>query len=287
VRVLVTGATGFVGRHVIPLLLARGHQVLAVSRDAQRASAFDWFARVEHIAFDLHRTDSGELLSRGVPDALLHLAWQGLPNYKASFHIEANLPADVRLLGALVRAGVPHVLATGTCFEYGMRNGALTEDLPADPTNPYGIAKDAVRRYLVALCQERPFALQWARLFYTHGPGQNPNSLLAQLDRAIDAQAAEFDMSAGDQLRDYLPIADVATALVGLLERPDQQGLFNVCSGQPISVRSLVEQHLAARGAQIHLNLGRFPYAAHEPMAFWGDAQRLSAALQQPATNCQ
>ena len=286
-KVLVTGATGFVGRHVIPLLLARGHQVFAVSRDAQRACAFAWFPGVTHIACDLHRADSHDLLASGVPDAMLHLAWQGLPNYKAPFHIEDNLPADIRLLGSLVRNGVPHVLATGTCFEYGMRNGQLAEDLPADPSNPYGIAKDTVRRYLVELCREHPFALQWARLFYMHGIGQNPNSLLAQLDRAIDANAAEFDMSAGDQLRDYLPVTDVAAALVGLLERPSQQGLFNVCSGQPVSVRSLVEKHLATRASQIRLNLRRFPYPGHEPMAFWGDARRLHAALQKPATHCR
>jgi len=282
-KVLVTGATGFVGRHVVPHLLERGHSVIAVARDETRARGFPWFDGVRFIATDIHQP-SADLLARfDRPDAVIHLAWPGLPNYTALFHFEENLPADYRFLKSLIEAGIGHLMVAGTCFEYGMQSGCLGEDTVPQPANPYGLAKDTLRKFLQALQSQHPFVLQWTRLFYLHGPGQNPNSLLAQLDRAIDNGETEFKMSGGEQLRDYMAVEDVTSCLIHLLERPRCQGVFNVCSGVPVAVRRLAEQHVAKRGAAIRLNLGHYPYPAHEPLAFWGDSRKLSAALE-PST---
>jgi dTDP-6-deoxy-L-talose 4-dehydrogenase (NAD+) len=104
-----------------------------------------------------------------------------------------------------------------------------------------------------------------------HGVGQNPASLLAQLDRAIDAGDATFNMSGGEQLRDYLSVQEVGDRLCRLASTPSCSGIVNICSGKPISVRTLVERHLERRKARIRLNLGHYPYPDYEPMAFWGD----------------
>lgn len=278
-KVLVTGATGFVGRHVVPCLLERGHNVIAVARDEGKARAMSWTGDVRFVACDVHGPAGDRHATFDGVDAVIHLSWPGLPNYQSLFHFEANLPADYRFLKSLVEAGVGRVLVTGTCFEYGMQSGCLNESLPTHPANPYGLAKDTLRKFLEALRERQPYVLQWARLFYMHGAGQNPNSLLAQLDRAIDNGETAFNMSGGEQLRDYLPVDEVAAKLVALVERPHAQGVYNVCSGVPVSVRRLVEQHIAGRGARIALNLGHYPYPQHEPMAFWGDARKLAQAL--------
>lgn len=270
-RVLVTGATGFIGRHIVPRLLERGYAVTAVARDESKVRTFAWCDRVQFISCDIHHVDNPRERF-GTPDAAIHLAWPGLPNYKALFHIEQNLPADYRFLKSLVDGGVRHILVTGTCFEYGMGSGALTEHMPTGPVSPYALAKDTLRKFLQSLQKEQRFTLQWARLFYMYGPGQNPNSLLAQLDRAIDAGESTFNMSGGEQLRDYLPVETVASRLVSLLEHPQCNGVVNICSGKPISVRRLVELHLRKRGTDIRLNLGHYPYPDYEPMAFWGDS---------------
>ena len=281
-KVLVTGATGFIGRHVVTRLLARGHEVIAVGRDAAKARKFPWFAQVRFVTSDIHASIDRPAEHFGQPDALMHLAWPGLPNYDALFHYEKTLPADYRFLKDLVQGGVGHLLVTGTCFEYGMQSGALAEHLPTAPANPYALAKDTLRKQLQALQQQLPFTLQWARLFYMHGEGQSANSLLAQLDRAIDSKESVFNMSGGEQLRDYLPVDAVASRAVTLLEHPGCEGVVNICSGEPTSVRSLAERRLAQRGSSIRLNLGHYPYSSDEPMAFWGDASRLAALLQQP-----
>ncbi|MCY1401645.1 dTDP-6-deoxy-L-talose 4-dehydrogenase (NAD(+)) [compost metagenome] len=278
-NVLVTGATGFVGRHVIDALLARGCKVRAVARRSEPAHGMPWFDQVEFVAADIHAPDLDLVpLVQGI-DALVHLAWPGLPNYQGLFHFEHNLMADYRFIKTVVAAGVKRVQVTGTCFEYGLQNGSLSEDIQAQPGNPYGLAKHSLRLFLEALQRQHPFALQWVRLFYLHGEGQNPNSLLAALDHAIDAGHEQFNMSAGDQLRDFLAIETAAGYLASLLLRGDFNGVVNCCSGQPISVRALVEQHCASRGSSIRLNLGHYAYSVHEPMAFWGDARRLQALL--------
>ena len=175
--------------------------------------------------------------------------------------------------------GVSQVLVTGTCFEYGLQSGPLSEQTAPQPSNPYGLAKNTLRLFLQNLQRVQPFTLQWARLFYLHGEGQNPNSLLAALDRAIDAGDERFNMSAGEQLRDYLAIETAAGYLATIVQQREFDGVINCASGQPVSVRALVEQRLRERGASIHLNLGHYPYPTHEPMAFWGVADRLQQLL--------
>lgn len=279
-HVLVTGATGFVGRHLVTELLARGCRVRAIARDVQRARSMPWFDQVQFVGGDLHQADA-EQVGRWVEgiDALAHLAWPGLPNYQALFHLEQNLMADYRFIKYAVEAGVRQVLVTGTCFEYGMQNGPLDEQCPARPGNHYGLAKHSLHQFLQALQLHTPFVLQWARLFYLHGQGQNPNSLLAALDRAIDSGATAFDMSAGEQLRDFQPVTEAARQLAGLLHCRAFSGVVNCASGQPLAVRSLVEQRLRERGAKVALNLGHYPYPSHEPMAFWAVTERLTQLL--------
>jgi dTDP-6-deoxy-L-talose 4-dehydrogenase (NAD+) len=282
VKVLVTGATGFVGRHLVAALLARGCTVRAVARDVQKAADMPWIKDVEFVSADIHAADLNvAALTKGV-DALAHLAWPGLPNYRALFHFEHNLMADYRFIKGAVEAGVKQVLVTGTCFEYGMQSGPLSEKNDAQPANPYGLAKHTLHLFLLNLQQEHSFTLQWARLFYLHGEGQNPNSLLAALDRAIDAGDTTFNMSAGEQLRDFLAIETATAYLAAILHKRDFDGTINCASGQPVSVRALVEQHVRERGATIGLNLGHYPYPTHEPLAFWAVTERLQQLLGEP-----
>jgi dTDP-6-deoxy-L-talose 4-dehydrogenase (NAD+) len=282
VKVLVTGATGFVGRHLVAALLARGCEIRAVARNAETAQGMPWINEVEFVSADIHAADLDVVaLTVGI-DALAHLAWPGLPNYRALFHFEHNLMADYRFIKSAVEAGVQQVLVTGTCFEYGMQSGPLSESSAPQPSNPYGLAKHTLHLFLQNLQQELPFTLQWARLFYLHGEGQNPNSLLAALDRAIDTGEPSFNMSSGEQLRDFLPIENAAGYLAAILQRHDFDGVINCASGQPVSVRSLVEQRLRERGATLNLNLGHYPYPTHEPLAFWAVTERLQQLLGEP-----
>ena len=136
-----------------------------------------------------------------------------------------------------------------------------------------------LHRQLEYLKSEKPFSLTWARLFYLYGEGQAENSLLPLLKKSVEQGDKVFNMSGGEQVRDYLPIVDVAKYLVLLATSNDDYGVVNVCSGKPVTVRDLVEGWIKENDWSIKLNLGHYPYPDYEPMEFWGDQQKLDRCL--------
>ena len=216
----------------------------------------------------------------GDPDMLIHLSWQGLPNYKEMFHIEKNLPNNYFFLKNIIEHGCKKVIVIGTCFEYGMQSGPLKEDFKTKPDNSYALAKDTLRKQLEKLQKQVDFNLKWIRLFYIYGKGQNPNSIISQLEAALERSDTVFNMSGGEQLRDYLPVEKVAEYIVKILLQDKVSGIINCCSGQPISIRKLVENYLSDKNKTIELNLGHYPYPDYEPMEFWGNNTKLNKALK-------
>jgi len=275
-RVAVTGGGGFVGRHVLAELTRRGIAATQLVRRSALPAAAG--SRDELVDFALGDAAGQAFADAGRPDVLIHLAWGGLPNYDSAHHVDQELPAHVGWLTGMVRAGLPHVVVAGTCFEYGLQQGELREDMPTRPANAYGIAKDTLRRSLEALAEAHPamqrFALTWARLFYMHGEGQAPNALWPQLRAAVARGDSSFPMSGGDQQRDYLPVAEVARRLVGLALHRHGSGIVNICSGRPVAVRALVDGWIASHGWAIRPELGHYPYSPHEQMAFWGNPSK-------------
>ena len=284
-KIAVTGASGFVGRHVLAELARRDLSATVLLRAASPVP--EWVQRHRIERLDIADAPANGFELAGRPDVLIHLAWGDLPNYKSLHHFEQELPAQYRFIKSMLDAGLRQLVVSGTCFEYGMQSGPLHEDLPATPTNPYGLAKDMLRRQLQYLQAEQqqqgqPFALTWARLFYLHGEGQAPNSLLPLLQSAVERGDKQFPMSGGEQLRDYLSATEVAQHLVSLALAGSDHGVVNLCSGRPTSVRALVEGWIAANSWAIKPALGHYPYPDHEPMAFWGSATKLHRCLQAP-----
>lgn len=277
-KIAVTGASGFIGRHVLAELARYPHEIVAVTRTAARLA--DCSVATNIVEMNIDHPDSSCFDRMGRPDILIHLAWDGLPNYKSLHHFETELPKHYRFLKILIESGLPSLLVTGTCFEYGMQSGPLSEDMVTLPQNPYGYAKDALRRQLEFLKSTKPFTLAWARLFYMYGDGQPICSLYPQFKDAILRREPQFNMSGGEQLRDYLPVDEVARLLVTLARSHADTGAVNVCAGKPISIRKLAEGWLDENGWEIELNLGYYPYPDYEPMAFWGDRRYLNKILE-------
>lgn len=279
-KIAVTGASGFIGRYVLAELIRLQAEVIAVSRDVASLASLDADIRVVEMDIAFPGEDCFDRLGR--PDVLIHLAWDGLPNYKSLHHFETELPRQYHFLKTMIEAGLSSLLATGTCFEYGMQFGPLSEGMVTLPVNPYGLAKDVLRRQLEFLRAVKPYNLTWARLFYLYGEGQAKSSLYMQIKEAMLRGERVFKMSGGEQLRDYLPVSDAAQRIVALAMRRCDAGKVNICSGKPISVRKLVEGWLQENGWEIELNFGHYPYPDYEPMAFWGNRQRLDTILEQP-----
>lgn len=274
-KVAITGASGFLGRHVLAQLQARDVDIVDMRRRPTPATTH---ARTTIVQWDLADTYGG-VAAMGHPDLLLHLAWEGLPAYQNPRHVEVELPAQRRFIHACVSAGLERLAIAGTCFEYGLQDGELDEQTVLRPATQYGLAKQHLYDSIAPLASTGRVALDWARFFYLFGPGQAPSSLYSQLMSAIDQGLPIFDMSGGDQLRDFLPVDEAARLFVDLALSPGGAGPVNICSGSPITVSALVERWIAERGSSIALNKGHFPYSPFEPMAFWGRRSKLDAII--------
>jgi len=275
-KILVTGATGFIGTHVINELIKNcQHDIIATSSNIDKARLCEWFKHVQYYEFDINNKHKNFFDFFQQPDLMIHLAWQRLPNYKALFHFENNLFSNYYFVKNLIENGLKSVLITGTCLEYGLKNGPLREDFETAPHNPYAIAKDTLRKFLEQLQQKIDFDFKWVRLFYMYGKGQSPTSVLSQLDKALKNKESVFNMSGGEQLRDYLPIEKVAQYIIKIAVQDKVNGIINCCSGCPVSIRKLIEDYLKQKNKTVYLNLGSHPYPDYEPMAFWGDDKKL------------
>ena len=276
-KILVTGATGFIGNYVVNELLKNNCQVIATSLHEEKAKTSSWFSQVKYIPFDLKNFDDGTNYYSFYeePDAMIHLAWEGLPNYKDAFHLDENLPRHLAFLTNLINNGLTNLSVTGTCFEYGMKDGCLSEEMDCAPANAYAVAKNELRIQLQQLNASQSFKFKWIRLFYMYGEGQSVKSLISQLETALDNNEPHFNMSGGQQVRDFLPVEEVAANIVKIALQNKVLGIINCCGGKPVTVRSFVEDYIKVKNKSILLNLGYYPYTDYEPMKFWGDNSKL------------
>lgn len=282
-KILVSGATGFIGNNVINFLLSKNIDVIATSRSEIKARKCEWYNSVNYIPFDISNISSIANIFTyfDKPDVLIHLAWDGLPNYNDSIHIDQNLYTHYNFIKKFIESGGTHVLITGTCLEYGQQSGSLEEEMHALPDCSYAIAKDSLRKFIFEFQKNKlKFTFQWLRLFYMYGEGQNSNALLPQLESAINKGDNVFNMSWGEQLRDYLPVNKVAEYISKVALQNEITGIINCCSGTPISVRKLVEDLIRRKNYNIKLNLGYYPYPNYEPMAFWGNNNKLKKTIK-------
>ena len=280
-RVLVTGGSGFIGTHASARLLAdRTLALTFVTRNPAALRRRFPDASYETLGIDILSESSWRSCDFSRYSRVLHMAWSRLDHFEHAEHLSLLLPRHLAFLENVLAQGAQSLAVTGTCLEYGLQEGPLHEDMPGAPVTAYGLAKDRLRCSLEQLHEKYSFTLQWIRLFYLFGPGQQARSLLAQLDAALARGETQFEMSPGDQQRDYLPVGAMAERIVRIFLNGKFDGIVNCCSGVPITVRQLVERHLAERGARMELRLGSFRYPSYEPFAFWGDTARLDAVLR-------
>ena len=268
-KIHLIGSEGFIGR--------------ALQKEV--ANNFDmhcWshrFSDSDH-HFDLLDATSWHSFLEMQPKYAILLSWPGLPNYQNSFHLTRNLPACINLIDQMKKFGVKNLLIAGTCYEYGLKNGALNEAISTEPQNSYAIAKDSLRRYLDTQEDQSDMRWCWARIFYPIGNGQSENSLVPSLVRAIKAGDPTFPISSGCQLRDFINVECVAQKLLSLITCQEAKGVFNVGSGSPRSVLDLVKKIKKDYSSDIKIEIGRLPVRLDEPQDFWADMSKFNSLIQ-------
>lgn len=274
-RLLITGAGGFVGAAIAKAAVAAGNDVVALVRGGE------W--RLAAIAknISLQRMDLGdafgvaELIGSVRPDIVIHSAWEGVGGALRSDDIQLeNIRTTVALADAAIAAGTQKFVGIGSQAEYGRYDRKIVEsDLPR-PTMLYGAAKLAANHLVAQRCSESEIAFAWLRLFSVYGPGDNPNWLIPSSAASL-VKGRRPKCTAGTQKWDYLHVDDVGQGVMAVATKDQANGVFNLSSGEAVSVRTIIGmlRDIAAPG--LELTFGDLPFGPNQIMHLEGDNSRL------------
>ena len=236
-KILVTGANGYIGRHVVCQLLKQGHDVTAcdirLNEVDKRATLKEY-----NILTGIYSDNLYEEL--GKPDVCLHMAWRDGFVHNSPNHI-GDLSNHYKFLTALLDSGLPHLAVMGTMHEVGYHEGAIDENTPCNPISFYGIAKDALRRSMILATKSHGCVLQWIRAYYIVGDDLKSNSIFAKLRTAALEGKTHFPFTSGKNKYDFIDIDDLATQIAAVVGQKEVTGIINCCSGQPVSLADRVE----------------------------------------------
>lgn len=277
-RVLVTGATGFVGAYVVRALLDGGHDVTALLQPGASTGRLDGLeGRYRALPGSLEEARAlRPALENFRPEVCVHLAWYAEPGkYLDAPENVSALTGSLALLEELAGAGCAHVLAVGSCAEYASATVPVAEESPTGPDTLYAAAKLSLALTGERFAARRGVGFAWARLFLLYGPGEDRRRAIPSLMRSL-LKGEPYSATAGEQVRDYLHVEDVAAALVTLAARR-ATGIFNICSGVPVTMRAVMETVGRIAGREDLIRFGERPYRDWEPMYLCGDNGRLKA----------
>ena len=277
-RILVTGANGFIGRHCIPMLLERGFQIVAPYLGAPLEEAFP---TVQWVPCDLLDANAvSATIAESCPTHLLHLAWPvDRTDPYGSLENFDGVVCGLNVFQAFAEVGGRRAAVAGTCAEYDWSHPVLDErDTPRDPSTLYGACKHHLRCILEASAAEAGISLVWGHLFFLYGPHETPQRLVPYVVNSV-LRGAPAACTPGTQIRDYLHVADAASALVHLVDGA-LSGPVNIASGTGIEVRRLLDHIADATGRPDLIRLGDKPMPEHEVMKIEARVRRLTDEAQ-------
>jgi len=271
-RALVTGAGGFIGRQCLPHLSARGYEIHGVELEARFAPGLD----VEWHSVDLLDSASmSSLVAKLQPSHLLHLAWETTPgDYWQSPMNLTWLSVSLGLLADFSVLPGSRIVGVGTCAEYDWGTGVCSEDLtPLRQSSLYGVCKHSLQLVLGKLASARGLSAAWGRIFYLYGPHEHPARVVPYVVQSL-LRGEPARCTPGDQIRDFLHVGDVGSALVALLDS-DVSGPVNIGSGQPVSLKQLLSLIGRKIGREDLLQFGALPIPPGDPAFVVADVRRL------------
>jgi nucleoside-diphosphate-sugar epimerase len=276
-RVLVTGATGFIGLHCLMPLLRRGYEVHAVSSKpvVGLENSVQW-----HCADLLDHLVPKQLMERVRPTHLLHLAWYVVPGKLISSDLNYDwVHSSMELMTAFQQIGGRRLVFCGSSYEYDWSYGYCHEArTPTIPNTAYGACKHALDVMTQSFCQAHNLSRAWPRVFFLYGPGEHPGRLISSVIRAL-LQGQEARCSHGRQIRDYLHVEDVGDALVSVLDGA-VEGPVNIGSGSPVTLRDMILMTGRMIGREDLVKLGAIPSRANDAPLVVADIDRLMNQLK-------
>lgn len=273
-KILVTGANGYLGRGIVEQLLADGMDVVATDFTSPSDCKMDNFMAVDLFSVENPYEYFGQ------PDVLLHLAWRDGFVHNSKNHI-LDFPNHVLFVEKMAEAGTKRIAVMGSMHEIGFHEGSINEHTICRPMSYYGIAKDALRNAVALICKNNNVVFQWLRGFYIVGTTANGSSIFAKLIQANEEGKIEFPFTMGQNQFDFVDYDKFCLQVAAAVEQDKINGIINICEGRPEKLADRVERFIKENNLNLKLIYGAFPDRPYDSKAVWGDSGRITMIMNE------
>ena len=272
-KILVTGANGYLGQGIVEKLSTQDVEVIATSRNVDNIDA-----DVKKIPVDLFELkDPYNYFDK--PDVLLHLAWQNGFQHNSETHIN-DLPKHYNFIKEMIESGVSKVSVMGSMHEVGFYEGSIDSKTPCFPETPYGISKNALRQLVVFLAQKNNITWQWLRGYYIVGNSNYGSSIFSKITQSVKEGKKTFPFTLGQNQYDFLDYDDFCDQVAATVCQDKINGIINICSGKPEKLADRVERFIKENNYNIKLDYGAFPDRPYDSKAVWGNNEKILQILK-------
>jgi len=276
-KILVTGASGYLGTGIVKKLCDDGMDVIAACYHScdnvdERAK------RMRSNIFEISKPYD----YFGKPDVVLHLAWRNGFVHNDATHIE-DLPKHYRFLRSCIDSGCKKIAVMGTMHEVGFYEGSIKEETPTFPESLYGISKDALRNMVKLMCEQRGVNFQWLRGYYIVGNSKYGSSIFSKIAIAESEGKKTFPFTMGINQWDFIDYDEFCLQVASAVEQDKVNGIINICNGRPEKLADRVERFIKDNNYKIKLDYGKFPDRPYDSKAVWGDDTKIRKILEQRA----
>ena len=271
-KILVTGANGYLGQGIVKSLLELHHEVIATDFSIQNIDD-----RAVRKAVDLFEIEEPYIFF-DKPDVLLHLAWRDGFKHYSDAHLE-DLPKHYHFIKSMVESGVKQVAVMGSMHEIGFYEGSINENTPCNPITPYGIAKLALRQVTEIICKQNNTEFQWLRGYYIVGNSKYGSSIFSKITAAVENGETEFPFTMGQNQYDFVDYPVFCNDVAASVSQNDLLGVIEIASGKPEKLADRVERFIKENHYNIKLKYGAFPDRPYDSKAVWGDSKKIDHIL--------
>lgn len=272
-KILITGANGYLGVGVVKAILDKGNDVIATDFKTDQIDV----CAVKKACNIFEIENPYEYFE--YPDVLLHLAWrEGFTHY-SNAHID-DLPMHFKFIKKMIESGCEHITVMGSMHEVGFYEGSVNELTPCNPATPYGIGKNALKSLTEMLCKQNNAVFQWLRGFYIVGNASQGSSIFSKIAIAAESGKKEFPFTNGQNQYDFIDYSDFCMQVAATVCQKKEQGIINICSGKPEKLADRVERFIEENNYDIKLKYGAFPDRPYDSKAIWGDSSKIEKIMK-------
>lgn len=272
-KILITGANGYIGAKLVKVLCDKGVDVIASDIDSPHIDK-----RATFIKANIFEAKENWYAFFGKPDVCLHMAWRDGFVHNSEKHM-GDLSAHFLFMKNLIDNGLPKIASMGSMHEVGYWEGAIDENTPCSPLSQYGIAKNALRKSIELYARQKNCKFQWLRCFYIYGDDKYGNSIFCKIRQAVEEGKAFFPFTSGKNKYDFIHVDELSEQLAMCLMQDEVLGVINCCTGKPVSLAEQVEWYIEHNRLPIKLDYGKYPDRPYDSPCIYGDDSKIKRIM--------